>query len=511
MRIVIVEDESRIREGITRLLEKINPAYEVVGTACDGMDGLALIERTQPDLVITDIRMPGMDGLELLDQLHEKGMRFKAIVVSAYSEFAYARQAISLGVSEYLVKPVSLDDFSASIRKIEAQIAHERAMGKEKPQQLHSLENIVNGILFSGMPVDGKLREFIGSTYTIDPNGSFAAGIVYLGEKYKQGGTAIRGVLKPLETEAFCLCPVFELPANNELLLIFHDISDMKKAEAHYKAAVVPAVKAVWKEPMAFGWTAFDGIGWLREGVEILRRHMDWNIAEGHAEVISYPEILQVCTMPFSYPIDIEKRAKAFICDVNYTGMRETLMLLVRHLQSGAYKPSEIKETAVQFLWAILNILKEINFEAYSCINQQCLLERIMSAKTWEELSGSILLLPDAISGEQDVKPLSMQVRRAMNYISEYYDTRITLDEIAAKIGITPEYLGTQFHKEVGENFNLYIKNYRIGKAKKLLIGTEMKLLEISSAVGYSDSKYFSRVFREATGQIPAEYRKTHK
>lgn len=95
--------------------------------------------------------------------------------------------------------------------------------------------------------------------------------------------------------------------------------------------------------------------------------------------------------------------------------------------------------------------------------------------------------------------------------IHEFYQSGITLDEIAAKLNVTPEYLSMQFHREVGETYSSYLKNYRISKAKELLIGTQKKQYEVAKEVGYADSKYFSKVFREYTGYSPAEYRKSHK
>ena len=95
--------------------------------------------------------------------------------------------------------------------------------------------------------------------------------------------------------------------------------------------------------------------------------------------------------------------------------------------------------------------------------------------------------------------------------IHEFYQSGITLNEIADKLNITPEYLGSQFHKEVGVNFSTYIRDFRISKAKELLIGTQLKLYKIAEQVGYTDPKYFSRVFRECTGQLPEEYRKSLK
>lgn len=95
--------------------------------------------------------------------------------------------------------------------------------------------------------------------------------------------------------------------------------------------------------------------------------------------------------------------------------------------------------------------------------------------------------------------------------IHEFYADGITLSEIADRLNLTQEYLGSQFHKEVGENFSTYIRNYRLSKAKELLIGTQLKQYEIAEKVGYTDAKYFARVFKECVGMSPAEYRKSHR
>ena len=111
----------------------------------------------------------------------------------------------------------------------------------------------------------------------------------------------------------------------------------------------------------------------------------------------------------------------------------------------------------------------------------------------------------------QDDEIGNLVVKRAVGMVREYYMKGITLDEIAQRLGITPEYLGTQFHQEMKVNFSTYIKTFRINKAKELLLGTQLKMYEIAERVGYSDAKYFSRVFKAETGQLPAEYRRSYK
>lgn len=106
---------------------------------------------------------------------------------------------------------------------------------------------------------------------------------------------------------------------------------------------------------------------------------------------------------------------------------------------------------------------------------------------------------------------MSLAVKKAQSMIHEFYADGITLNEIADRLNLTQEYLGAQFHRELGENFSTYIRNYRLAKAKELLIGTRLKQYEIAKKTGYTDAKYFARVFRECVGMSPAEYRKANR
>ena len=163
-------------------------------------------------------------------------------------------------------------------------------------------------------------------------------------------------------------------------------------------------------------------------------------------------------------------------------------------------------------MWSVINVAKEIGNLQNQNLQQQKLLETIMSAKTLEELRlamQEILSLIDTNQYEGEITHLT--VKRTVNMVQEFYTSGITLEEIADKLHITPEYLGTQFHKVMGITFSTYMKNVKMAKAKELLIGTQLKLYEIAQKVGYTDSKYFSKVFKEAFGQLPADYRKTHR
>ena len=149
----------------------------------------------------------------------------------------------------------------------------------------------------------------------------------------------------------------------------------------------------------------------------------------------------------------------------------------------------------------------------YASLSQQRILDCIMGAKSFQELKEAVEEVLGKLRTQADTEEevAHLTVRRIKSMIHEFYQSGITLDEIAAKLNVTPEYLSMQFHKEVGETYTSYLKNYRVNKAKELLIGTQMKQYEIAREVGYTDSKYFSKVFRECTGYSPANYRKMYK
>ena len=119
MRIIIVEDELLIREGLAKLLVRINPDYELVGTAGDGIEGYGLIRDKKPDLVILDIYMPKMGGLEMLKRIRQENIEWRFLVLTAHSDFNYAKQAIELGIENYLLKPIKVAELKKALYQIE--------------------------------------------------------------------------------------------------------------------------------------------------------------------------------------------------------------------------------------------------------------------------------------------------------------------------------------------------------------------------------------------------------
>lgn len=513
MKIVIVEDEIRIREGLMKLLERIDPNFQVVGEAENGKIGLELVLDRKPDLIITDVQMPLMDGLEMLRCLREKQPLPKVIILSAYSEFSYAQQAIKLGVSEYLIKPIMINELTQTLRLVEQQLKTEKKKEKEIPE-LDSLEELLVEFQAGRLKYSEELENYVREKFSVEIQGNYIMILVYLGDYYEKEGKRIIPTLTTLLKDKISdKCQMLDFLTFRSYLFIFPCEQEETVLIKKFQKIVLTQIHN--DNIVNFGWINFTGLAQLAESAATLQSYMDWCIPLGNSVIIHYPYIKQLQTGPLNYPVDIENQMKTAICMANLIKLQETFHNFQSYFRKGVlYDPKKIKECYLRFIWSVINVAKELDLSIYDGLGQQLFIENIMGAVTEKELESVmkeiITLLPLEIN-DNEKNQMRLIVRKAKSLIHEFYAIGITLDEIAEKLKVTPEYLGSQFHKEVGVTFSTYIKEYRIQKAKKLLIGTELKLYKIAEQVGYSTPKYFSKIFKEVTGLLPAEYRKLNK
>ncbi|MGL5434673.1 MAG: response regulator transcription factor [Lachnospiraceae bacterium] len=507
MKVLIVEDEFRIREGIRKLLGKMRPEYEIIGEAEDGEEGMTMLSEKHPDIVITDIRMPKHDGLEMMTMAVEAGIPVKAIILSAYSEFEYARQAMKLGVTEYLLKPISLPDFAQALEHVEQQVEKEK---RKKPAEIGTLEQVLRDVI-NGCEEPGEaVNTYLSHNYQIAAEQTFALVCVYLGANYdtdyQQSVRALEHAFSLYHDLSYC---ILDFAYRKLFVAVIYHYQDAHDLERWLQRQILSRRTG----HLTLGWTEVTGIYSLKTGFDHLYPYMDWNISFNEEILISYPKITYVQTVPCIYPIEVETKIKVAVC----SGAWDKVALLASEFhcsfQDGRiYVPREIKECYIRFLWAVLGIAKEIGRMDTRKLEQQKLLEQIMDAKRREELVAVTEFVLETIKQNNSLRETThLTVQRTRSMIHEFYQSGITLEEIAVKLNLTPEYLGNQFHKEMGVTFSAYMKNHRINKAKELLCATSLKLYEIAAKVGYSDPKYFSKVFKETTGQLPADYRKTFK
>lgn len=507
MRFVIIEDEIRIREGIRRLLPKLDEENIIVGEAENGIRGLELIREEKPDVIITDIKMPIMDGLEMLEQLFETGCDAKAIVLSAYSEFEYARSALRLGVTEYLLKPIVFADFSKAVERVKREREKERG---KRPVQIGSLDQVMKNILTGDIALDAEVTAYLEAEFEIREQTPLALFVAYFEEWTEKKKTEFTRKIKMIMAEkmtvSYC---IQEDEKQKEIRLLLYNYREDHHVKRWIQGHFLN--KDVRASGVALGWAESENIYDLKRCYDEIEHYLEWNILMGEEIIISYPEIENVQTALCVHPLEIENQMKIAVCTNDIQKIEKSVLRFHEYFQSQKiYHPQNVKESYVRFFWAMINFSKETGNYNFESFEQRELLERIMNTKTRQGLQKVTADLTERLKKPENTIE-NLNVKRAVAIIHEFYRTGITLDEIAMKLGITPEYLGTQFHQEMGVNFSAYIKTFRINKAKELLLGTQLKLYEIAELSGYTDSKYFSRVFKAETGQIPADYRRLHK
>lgn len=183
MKILIVEDEIIIREGLCKLVGKMFPELQTVGAEENGIEGLRRMEETQPDIVITDVKMPLMDGIEMLSRAQEQGLYPKAIILTAYSEFSYAQQAVKLGVSDYIIKPVIVPEFVQTIRKVINLCMQEQ---KKMPETMGNLETVLFHILYGTAALEEPVKDYLRQRFGLCEDTLLVGILIYLGNRYQE-------------------------------------------------------------------------------------------------------------------------------------------------------------------------------------------------------------------------------------------------------------------------------------------------------------------------------------
>ena len=354
-----------------------------------------------------------------------------------------------------------------------------------------------------------EITEYLKNKYDIDSYQNFFINCIYLGHQFDEGKDRIGKKLSlALSTYGGVSFTEFASNSRKAIIVIYYHYADSHDLERWIQYQLLKH----FADDVTMGCIEVDGIGHIKEGIDMLYPYLEWNISFQEDILISYPKITQVQTSLCIYPLELERDVKVAICSMEQDKVENIINSFQAYLSNGqVYDPKEIKENYVRFIWSIIGTAKEMN-----CIDEeidrQKILGSIMGAKTRGELFDALKQIYSMLRlSKENIETSQLMVNRANGLIHEFYQNGITLDEIAAKLHITPEYLGTLFHKEMGVTFSTYLRNYRISKAKELLCSTDLKLYEISERVGYTDSKYFSKVFKETVGQLPADYRKLYQ
>lgn len=508
MKIVTVVKDAAYRDKLEKLLRKLRQEYKSAGTASGGQEGYRLIKEEVPDLIIADISLPRTDGLLMLKKVRKEKIYSKVILIAEKEDFRKVGQALELGIDGYFIKPFPMAQLEKRILQIEQQVD-----GEYVAEAVFTVENILLACLNGHLNPEDRLHDITKRRFgftVYDPGALF---VVWLDEKYEEEKEAVRKLLE--ETEALengGASRVFEVGAWNLLLVVQYGPEAEKYGDIYFQEEVVPKLCAAVMGTVVCIRARAERLVDLQAVLGRMHVMLDWNLLFDRGELICAEKIKGMEIMPMRYPVHIESRLKNALTAKNGEEIKQCYYQLYDHLRRKPYSPEDMKECIIRFNMVLLNAYK-IRQELESEVEMQHCMQMISSAMSWRQIRMAIERFMQALSfnaSEEDIdRSLSPLVCKAVQLVRKYYDQGITLEEIAEHLFVSEEYLSTQFKKETGSGFAETVRRYRIDRIKGLLLGTKLKLNQIAELTGYADSKYMSRVFKEETGMLPTEFRKS--
>lgn len=495
MKLVLADDEALARLTLRSMIADMEAAWDIAGEAANGEELILLVEEHKPDIAIVDIGMPKLNGLEAIRRCQALSPLTNWIIVSGYSEFNYAKQALQIGVSDYLLKPVQPSDLEAALHQIYKDSKEYTALLNQQFENgmfalCHGLTRVEDeepGSVYNS----GTFRAWTFAWDTTVPveevlgmQAGFYSDLRQRFERHLGYGIHLALVVLPNgEAAAIGACDTAKCgDGERRMQLLEDDIRETLQARACRMTAVT-----IFRSGICRGFAALNSR---------LRQLQDFSVLRslsGVGGIYGYEEL--------------ERMAKV-------EGVMDTARLLCQ-VASHSYNRIDLAYTkAVEELEQQLKPaggkLPEQHFASMRRFLQYALGLALPPASGAERIAGALRSHGDALLGEKGRKEaisadLAEQVLR---YVENHYTEDIGIGQIAAMLRVSPNYLSALFHKKTGTTFVKHLTRIRMLKAKELLIGTNMQIRQVAEEVGYYSTRHFTKLFTETFGSSPSYYRK---
>jgi two-component system response regulator YesN len=492
MKLLIIDDEATIRKGLRETIDWETLQIEVVGDVSNGIEAMGILRKTHVDLVITDIRMPLMDGLELVKAMEAEGISSEVIIISGYDDFDYAQKAIKMGVQDYLLKPVDIDELLLIVKKSQLEFKNKRQDALLK-WFLHDILNISEEGYFSGTILhisEGKpfriLCSQLSDFYMLYESCSDDQ-LKLVGQQWKQCLESFFWQSNLEHTSVFV--------HQNLLVSILVDEQQIPDGEI---SSVVTNLVHSWSGPQR-----------LRLAISDLYHDLK-DLKKAYLQALSImdaPIVQSKSDLPPSYSHKQIERLRHIINEQNPDALQMFMDQLFAEFEHKGYRLSEVVMVCHKIVIVLdqrfaesgVHVLKQLHFRSAPDVytyNAYEPLKRLFS----EDMNHFREHVDKVSSGNK----YHLMMEKAKAYIEKHLYQDIRASEIAEWLHVTPNYFSQIFNQEIGKSFNEYLNILRVEKAKVLLLSTNDKVFEIAEKVGYKDYKHFAYVFKNITGVTPS-------
>lgn len=513
-RILIVDDEKKEREGIALLIRRfgIQLEYEL---AENGEEALKRIEKKHFDILLTDIRMPYMDGIQLIRGVQELGKSPVCIIYSAYGEFEYAQNAISLGVLEYLLKPIELDAFKELFEKV-IHLCDEKKEIIQKQEEIiqYQEEAVIQRLgwkLLTYLEGEGEetLSEELKQTVEDELNNvfnpetefyipvlvsSYSNLFVRVWDEYRQ----------EIESQFGDSTLIFNNTDNQIFVLLICDKESFRLSRIRKKCEFLIDVtqKKYQSDLFVVLGKSCESLSQLRKEYGELKEQVDYQFFIQKSQLLVHDE-------SYFFKKENDMLGLYFERIFNCARMQDYKGMLKEFKKVFHYISKENGFSSIYVKYTFTDAIKRINEYASADIDLIPYIEQIYQAKNIEYVSESIeTCLAEMEHHKKEEHNENRLVRMAKEIVYEKYsENNLNVSFIADELNVSSAYLSNLFKVETGTNLVKFITKYRLERAKELLTQTNMKIGDIAQKVGYLNVSYFTSIFRNYEGCSPLQYR----
>lgn len=496
MKVMLVDDENLILEGLKAIIDWDSLGLEIVCTANNGQEAVEKFRENPVDIVVTDINMPKVTGLELLRALKNINDDVKFVVLSGYDEFSYAKIAMELGVKSYLLKPVDEEELERVLKSI--------------INDTHNTKKKENNLTIK----NSKLIDFLNSKINIDEIMQFkdVMRIGFDGDSYMVANIIsktgrIDEIMNCIRSNIFSNFEI--MPNYDGSILIINCLEQGISDEGIREFYEI--IESFIKDELDID--TFISVGSKVDNFSDIPMSYKNSISAkknilvmGYGNVIFSDEIEENISDSKSFKKEIEALNKLII--EKNRDVAKSYMLSI--FEDKNLTPKNIYDISIKIVILVDEVLKDFNLDnKYGSSSLSSVIVDLCSEATRENIERFLLSeVEDAIKVISDnTQVFSPVVQQVVKTINTKYKDELSLKTLATKYRINSSYLGQIFSKEVGVSFSEYLNKVKNTKAKELILNTNMKINNIAKEVGYTDTSYFYRKFKKYYGVCPSTLR----
>ena len=501
LKVLLVDDEPNVRQGVKMMIPWDELGLEVIGEGEDGDDGLSKILSMKPDIVIADVKMPGMTGIKMIEAAKNNGYEGKCLILSGYSDFTYAKEAMSLGVKGFILKPVDEDELIEALKALCEEIREERKVEvtMQKGSEYMTAQ-LVRALLLGD---DNVINSSSLSAYDYP---TYDAAIISASEDME------------LDEKTLILDTVKRrLETYDDVDVITPDLSGITAVlfKGWSRTKIIDFLVKLNKD--------FFGKIFAAVGDTVSNLH---DIRQSYAEAGNLYKnrfMYLHCGVVTNETANEESDSSAEISDIvsqiyayveinDIDKLEATLEKFRQALCSNTYTAERIKVSCITAAMELKGrLIKNIgDKKTEQFINDEFIARLGETASLFDIIELFKKALTE-LSCTYFGRTTKSTMERVVQYILSNYNHELRLEQLANIFGYNSAYLGKVFHQYTGENFNNYLDRIRITEAKRLLSLDEYKVYEVAEMVGYTNINYFHNKFKKYVGISPLSYKRQNK